>query len=260
MQTPCSLIRIFCISFILFSGCRKDQADLEIPESELYKENARLERILLYSKIDSEQPIGIVEEYEYDEKGRITRTSSPMYDNGVIVGTIKYNLYEYNASDQLVKISNFNANIYSPTGYTNLQNYIYSYSADGKKIKESIENLNGITSEFTVYEYEADQLSKIKKYSHNTLESYTENQYDNSGRLIKETRYAADNNCLSYTNHSYSGSLQVRSDLYNNHNGTHYRSIKRTFDDNKNLIILESNELALYSSMMSHVLRYKYIE
>ena len=255
MKATLSLFGIFILLSFLSSSCQKDQSD-----SNLNQGNAKIKQILLYSKIESEEPIGIVEEYEYDEKGRISKTSTPMYDNGVIVGTIKYNLYEYNSSDQLVKINNFNANLNSPTGYINLQNFIYSYSTDGKKVKESIENLNGVISEYSVYEYKDDQLVKIKKYSNNTLESYSENQYDKSGRLIKESLFSSDSQGISYTIHTYSGFLQVKSDLFIYKNDIQYRSIKRTFDNNNNLITLESNELALYSNSLSCVLRYKYYE
>lgn len=255
MKATWSLFGTFILFVFLSSGCQKDQSN-----STLNQGNAKLKQILLCSKIESSEPISIVEEYEYNDRGRISKTSSPMYDNGVIVGTIKYNLYEYNSSDQLVKISNFNANLNSPSGYINLQNFIYSYSADGKKIKESIENLNGAISEYSVYEYKNDQLVKINKYSNNTLESYTENQYDRSGKLIKESFFAADGQGIAYTIHTYSGFLQVKSDLFIYQNDTHYRSIKRTFDDNNNLTTLESNELSLYSNMMSFVFRYKYYE
>ena len=255
MKATWSLFGTFIFFVFIASSCKKDQSD-----STLNQGNARLKQILLYSKIDSADPISIVEEYEYDDKGRISKTSTPMYDNGVIVGTIKYNLYEYNSSDQLVKVSNFNANVNSPTGYINLQNIIYSYSADGKKIKESIENLNGVISEYSTFEYKDGKVVKVKKYSNNALESYTENQYDKSGRLSKELLYDADGKGISYTIHSYSGSLQVKSDLYIYQTDTPYRSVKRTFDDNNNLTTLESNELSLYSNMMSFVFRYKYYE
>lgn len=255
MKANWSLFGTLILLVFISSGCQKDQTN-----STLNQGNAKLKQILLYSKIESVEPISIVEEYEYDDKGRISKSSSPMYDNGVIVGTIKYDLYEYNSSDQLVKKSNFNANLNSPTGYINLQNFIYSYSTDGKKVKESIENLNGIISEFSVYEYKGDQLVKIKKYSNNTLESYIENQYDKSGRLTKESLFSSDGQGISYTIHTYSGFLQVKSDLFIYNNDTQYRAIKRTFDNNNNLITLESNELALYSNSLSCVLRYKYYE
>jgi hypothetical protein len=255
MKTTWPLLGLFSLFVLLFSGCRKDKPDLNA-----YQGNARLKQILLYSKIDSEEPIGIIEEYEYDEDGRLIKTSTPMYDNGVITGTIKYNLYDYNTSGKVVKISNFNANINSPTGFINLQNFIYSYSSDGKKIKESIQNLNGVISEYSEFEYKNDQLVKTKKYSNNTLESYIENQYDKSGRLVKESLLVPDGKCISYTVHTYSGFLQVQSDIYLYQNDIHYRTIRRTFDDNNNLIILESTELSMYSSMMSFIYRYKYFE
>lgn len=255
MKAKWSLLGLCSLIIVLLSGCQKDLSELNVNQG-----NAKLKRILLFASAGSEKPISIVEEYEYDEKGRISKTSSPMYDNGVIAGTIKYNLYEYNSSDQLVKIKNFNANLNSPTGFINLQNYIYSYSTDGKKIKESIENLNGVISEYSNYEYKDDQLVKIKKYSYNALESYIENQYDKSGRLIKESLFASDDKCISYTIHTYSGFLQVKSDLYIYQNDNQYRSIKRTFDNNNNLITLESTELSLYSNMMSFVFRYEYFE
>ena len=255
MKATWSMSVFFCLPVFLFSGCQKDHID-SIPNDV----NAKLKQVIMFSKIDSEEPIGIAEEYVYDEKGRISRTSSPMYENGVIVGTIKYNLYEYNSSDQIVKISNYNANINSPTGYINLYNYIYSYSPDGKKVKESVEDLNGVITEYSDYEYKDDQLVKSKKYSHNILETYIEYQYDKSGRLIKESFFTSDGNCITYTIHAYSGFLQVKSDAYVYKNDSHYRSIKRTFDDNNNLITLESNELALYSNSMSFVYRYKYYE
>jgi hypothetical protein len=262
MKTTLSLLGLFSLLLVLSSGCEKNQfvSDRNQENAELNAENAKLKQVLMFSETDSEKPIGIVEEYEYDEKGRISRTSSPLYDNGVIVGTIKYNLYEYNASDQIVKISNFNASIISSTGFINLHNYIYSYSSDGKKVKESIEDLNGMITEYSDYEYKDDKLVKISKYYHNILESYIENQYDNSGRLIKESFFMPDGTCISYTIHTYSGILQAKSDLFIYKNDVHYRSVKRTFDDNNNLTMLESNELALYSNSMSFVYRYKYYE
>ena len=92
------------------------------------------------------------------------------------------------------------------------------------------------------------------------LENYTEFQYDKSDKLIKESFYTSDDQCISYTIHTYTGSLQTKSDLYTYPDNAHYRSINRTFDKNNNIITLESNELSLYSSMMSHVLRYKYYD
>jgi hypothetical protein len=254
MKTKLSLLGMCSLVIFILSSCQKDDSEINSAQG-----NAKLKQVLLFSNIDSQDPISIVEEYEYDDNGKISKVSSPMYDNGTIVGTIKYDLYEYNSSGQLMKIINYNANINSPTGFINLKNTSFNYSTDGEKIKETIEYPLGGISEYSDFEYQNGLLSKIKKYSGNKLESYTEFQYDKSDKLIKETLYASDDQRISYTIHSYSGSLQTKSDLYTSTND-HYRSINRTFDKNNNIIVLESKELSLYSSMMSHVLRYKYYE
>ena len=238
--------------FVLLS-CQKDDSDINSAQA-----NAKLKQVLLFSNIDSQDPIGIVEEYEYDDDGKISKVSSPMYDDGTIVGTIKYDLYEYNPSGQLMKIINYNANLNSPTGFINLKNTSFTYSTKGVKIKETVDYPLGGITEYSDFEYKNGLLSKIKKYSGNRLENYTEFQYDKSDRLIKETFFAYDDQCISYTIHSYTGSLQTESDLYTYPTNDHYRSINRFFDKNNNIITLESKELSLYSSMMSHVLRFKY--
>jgi len=254
MKTKLSLLGMCSLMVFILLSCQKDDSEINSAQG-----NAKLKQVLLFSNLDSKDPISIVEEYEYDDNGKISKVSSPMYDNGTIVGTIKYDLYEYNSSGQLMKIINYNANLNSPTGFINLKNTSYNYSTDGKKIKETIEYPLGGISEYSDFEYQNGLLSKSKKYSGNKLESYTEFQYDKSDKLIKETFYASDDQRISYTIHSYTGSLQTKSDLYTSTND-HYRSINRTFDKNNNIIVLESKELSLYSSMMSHVLRYKYYE
>jgi hypothetical protein len=252
MKTKLSLLGICSSMIFLILSCQKDDISTHA--------NAKLKQVLLYSNIDSKDPINIVEEYEYDDNGKISKVSSPMYNNGSIVGTIKYDVYEYNESGQLIKIMNYNANINSPTGFINLKNTSLTYSTDGKKIRETKEYPMGGITEYLEFEYQNGLLSKTKKYSGNLLENYTEFQYDKSDNLIIETFYASDGQCISYTIHSYIGALQTKSDIYTYTTNAHYRSINRTFDKNNNIIILESKELSLYSSMISHVLRYKYYE
>lgn len=254
MKAKLSLFGLFILLIFLTSSCHKDDSDTTAST------NAKLKQVLLYSTIDSKEPISIVEEYEYDNDGRISKVSSPMYNNGTVVGTIKYDLYEYSSSGQLIKINNYNANLNSPTGFINLKNRSFDYSSAGKKIKETIEFPLGGISEYFYFEYKNGLLSKTNKYSGNKLESYTEYEYDKSDRVIKELFYAVDGQCLTYTIHTYTGSLQTKSDLYTFPSNSHYRSINRIFDKNNNIIALESKELSLYSSLMSHVLRYEYYE
>jgi len=253
------LFGLFSLAVILFCSCQKENDSFD---NTINENGARLKRILQYSSIDSKDPISIVAEYEYDKENRISKVSTPMYKNGEIAGTIKYDLYTYNSQGQLIMIENFNANINSPTGFINLMNYIYTYSDKGKKEKEKIEYPQIGSFEYSLYKYDGDKLTKIEKYDDSDkLESYIINDYDHSGNLIKETFFGKDNQAISYTKHTYKNGLNVRSDVFAGKDiKEHVREILRTYDENKNLIILESNELTLYSSMMSYVLRYEYFE
>jgi len=255
MKTKLSVSILICSVASILLSCQKDHSEISSLQSSI-----KLKQVLLFSDINSPDPIGIVNEYEYNEKGLISKVSTPAYENGKIGVTLKYDLYEYNSSDQLIKIMDYNSDLNSPTGFINLQNTTYLYSAAGKKIKETIEYPIAGIMEYSEFEYSAGFLVKVRKFTHNVLESYTEYQYNKSGILIKELFYSADSQCLSYTVHSYTGPLQTGSDIYLYSDKSHFRSIIRTFDNNNNLIILESKELSLYSNMLSFVLRYKYYE
>jgi|GEM_PF-1639265 len=255
MKIKLNLLGLCGLLIILLIGCQKDLSDLETAQG-----NGRLKQVLLYSDINSKDPISIVENYEYNDLGNISKVSSPMYNNGTISGIIKYDLYEYNELGQLMKILNYNANAYSPTGFINLKNTTFAYSHEGQKIKETIDYPQGGIPDYLDFKYHNGLLSKVEKYHGSQLENYTEFQYDKSGKLVKEYFYGSDNLCIRYTIHSYTGPLQTKSDLYIYKNNEHYRSISRTFDKSNNLIVLDSKELSLYSSLMSHVLRYEYYD
>jgi len=259
MKPKNKLFGLLSLTIILIFSCQKENDSFE---NILNQNSAKLKQIMLYSSIDSEYPISIVAEYEYDEEDRISKVSYPMYQVGEIVGTIKFDLYKYNSQGQLIRIENFNANGNSPTGFINLKNYIYTYSGDGKKEKEKIEYPQIGSFEYSLYKYNKGKLSRIEKYGKSdNLESYIINEYDNSGSLIKETSFAYDDKPFSNTQHLYTNGLNVQSDVYlDEDTKEHVREIFKTYDENKKLIIKESNELSPHSSMMSHVLRYEYFE
>ena len=246
----------FCliiISFFIIS-CDENLSNEITPAG-----NAKLKRVLMYVNVDDEKPIAIVEEYEYDSLDRISRVSSPMYEDGEIVGTISYDLYKYNSDGQLIKKIHFHANINAPTGFLNLKNYNYIYGKNGKKIRENIGYPHAKSSEFFLYKYDSDRLVRIEKYNRTgELERYVLKDYDNSGKLIKESSYAKDNHSFGYNQHFYTNGLNTESKVFGAKDMVLLREIYRTYDKNNNLIILESNEIAPFSSMMSHVLKYEY--
>lgn len=241
--------------FVFIPGCEKDNNLSRIPN---YVENAKLKRILLYASIDSEEPIAIDSEYEYDSLGRVQKVTAPMYDSGKIAGTIRYDLYEYNSKGQLARISNYNANINSPTGFINLHNRVYFYSDEGLKSKELIEYPQIGSFEYTLFTYSGDKLIKAEKYNMDKLERYNRYEYNDVGELIKEIAYAYDNKILSVTNHFYKNGVNTLTEVYWGNQEIKTREIRKTYDSNGNLIIKESDELSILSSAMSHVLRYEY--
>lgn len=254
------LLTIFSAIIIIASSCQKDDDSFE---NGINQNGAKLKRILLYSSIDSEFPLSIVEEYEYDEENKISKVSSPMYQDGEIVGTIKYDLYEYNSQGQLIRIENYNSNSNSPTGYINLKNYTYTYSNNGKKEKEYIEYPQIGSFAYTLYKYDNGKLSRIEKYERNSddLESYVINEYDNSGNLIKETSFSKNGNPILYKQHSYESGLNVQTDIFGGEDmKEHLSEIINTYNENNNLIIREFNQLSPFSSMLSGVYKYEYYD
>lgn len=243
---------------LLLSGCEKVN---DLPFDETTQGNGTLLRILIYADIDSEAPLGIVEEYEYDDEERVSKVSCPMVQDGEVVGELWYDLYEYDSRGLLTSIKNYNANTNALTGFLNLKNITYSYASDGILEKEFVEYPQIGSFEYSQYIYDQNKLIRIEKFgSTDQLESYVEKAYDDRGYVAEECTYTFDNQLLYCTKHQYAGGLNTRSDVYAGSRKEHIRQILKTYDEDFNLIVLESKELSLASSMMSYVLRYEYME
>jgi hypothetical protein len=72
MNTNALLIAL--LIFVFLPGCEKDNNVTRIKN---YPENAKLKQILLYASLDSEEPIAIDSEYEYDTLGRVLEACLP---------------------------------------------------------------------------------------------------------------------------------------------------------------------------------------
>lgn len=245
------------VFMVVLFGCQ-DEEDVSF-KAKTYSENANLNRILLFASTDAKDPISIVSEYEYDASGKINKVSSPIYIDGVIKGTATYDLYEYDAMNRLVKIKNYHANLHA--GFLNLKNTIYSYGGDGLKEKEQLEFPQIGSIEYIRYINQDSRLAKKEHYNGlDKLDMYTEMAYNQAGELIEENFYSGDNELFRVIKHSYTNGLQTKSDTFQGLEMEQLREVKRTFDANRNLILLESNELSILSSTHSHVLRYEYVE
>ena len=274
------LLTLFIFNFFLFSGCNTD-FDILSPNN---AKNAKLKQIssiylgfsneeISYKPFvkNSETTWYVDADYEYDNLGRISKVSRPMYEDGKINGVISYGIYSYNAKNQLEQIANYNANLYE--GFINLSTYSYSYDKYGNKRKEVIVYPRALPfrTDSTIFHYDNNRLMREDKYQEgyfgsepwrSELITYIEYEYDNQGELEKETTYfASDNTPFQYSVHSYQNGLNVKTEVfiyYNIIGKTKLREIRRYYDDNDNLIFVESQELSALSSVLSYISKYEY--
>ena len=256
----------------MFSSCEKPEM---YDNDFLYAKGSKLKHISYVESVKSKETGMIITQYEYDKQGRISKVSQPMYENGTpmfqngtIVGLFSYSDYVYNSEGLLEKIIYYNSNINA--GFLNLITYTYSYDNKEKKQKEVIEypqmSQNQVDS--TVYIYANNRLIREDKYEdgyfgseswRSELVTSIKYEYDNQGKLVKETNYSGtDNTPIRLSEHSYQNGLNVKTEIFNINNDQKIREIRRYYDRNDNLIYLESEELSMFSSAMSYVTKYEY--
>ena len=227
-------------------------------QNTLYTEGSKLKNISYIESIKSTKGGLINTQYEYDGQERISKVSRPMYENGTIVGLYSYSDYVYNNEGLLDSIINYHSNINE--GFINLQTSTYSYDKVGNKLKEVILYPRALRIDSTLYYYENNLLKRKDEYNdgyHDSkLVAYIEYEYDNQGKLVKETTYSADNDTpISFSVHSYQNGVNVKTEVIGK---TKLREIRRYYDKNDNLIYLESEELSPLSSTASYVAMYQY--
>lgn len=238
MKTKKIIVGLISLFILITSACQKEDTP-----SCSYPKNAKLKRVVECSDFDLTCPAmecqnieGIEEEYEYDSKGRIERVLvRPRYEDGILTGMFSNNLYEYNSKDQLVKIEYYSL---FKDEYFIYQIDTYTYSDDGKKIKENIEYVNS-DNQYKIYKYSDNRLIRIDIYELDSdeLDDYILLEYDDSGNLVKETIYNKDGVQRYYIQHEFENGLNVI---------THHATGKfiKTYDENENLIFMESDYLS----------------
>ena len=265
-------IAICLAGMAMFSACEDpemDHADVVFPKG------SKLKQISYVESVQSKEAGLIITQYEYDEQGRIRKVSQPMYESGTsmfkkgtIVGLYSYSDYEYNSEGLVEKISYYHSNVNA--GFLNLRTYTYTYDSNQNKQKEVIEypqiSQNRVDS--TQYFYENNRLVRENNYEdgyfgsepwRSVLIRFVEYEYDNQGKLVRETNYSGeDNTPVQYGVHSYRNGLNVKTEVFNAGNNQKMREIRRYYDKNDNLIYLESEELSMLSSAMSYVVKYDY--
>lgn len=270
-----NVLTVATVCLILSCESNPDFSDNDIrrlsafhPDEVVYPENAKLMRIYVtshklgtlpdLSEIDP-QHLFVSSEYEYDTAGRLSKVYTPMYDNNVISGIISYNLYIYDSNSRLETIKYYNAN--TVEGFINLKNTTFAYNSAGDKIGEKIDypkTGNRCSLEHAVFEYDSHRLLKAEYYACDELTGYTVYEYNDEGENTAEKYYYLDSVCYQTIQHTYSEGLLVKSETYQGKDSEKLREVTFTYDRNRNLISLQSEELLLWSSFLSYTSIYEY--
>ena len=252
---------ILGLLLIINSACQKEDTP-----SCSYPENAKLKRVVICEYIETECPtrecddiISIEEEYEYDRQGRFKRVMlRPRYEDGVLTRMLEYHLYEYNSKGQLVKIESYSK---TGDGYWHDKNHIYTYSEDGKMIKESIEIIE-VGIKYKLYKYTNNRLTRIEHYELNSdeLEFNILFEYDASGNLINETAFDKDGEPYNYFQRNVFENGVIIPSILKIWGYTKLDSaFIKTYDENNNLILVETTYLP-GSSQLNKKLKYEYYD
>ena len=233
MKTKKIFPELLILFVIIASACQKDDTP---PCS--YPKNATLKLIVHCYETDLACPTiechGAIErEYEYDQRGRIEKVKiRPRYEDGVLTRMLEYELYDYDSEGKLVNIEYYYT---YKDEYVLDKNRVFTYSDDGKKIREYVDWANSDWFQYTLFEYTNKCLTRTENYEINSdeLEDYVLYEYDNSGNIIKETSYNKFDVSRYEIVHTYENGLNVKTNKYG------IRIIK-TYDENDNLILLET--------------------
>ncbi len=158
--------------------------DLVVKEGAVYLDGSEFYLLTTYDEsgkiikeedIDTYGELFLMEHYEYNAAGKLTKRSA--YYEEVLVG---YYLYEYDAEGKLYKESDYDSD-------GTLDDYtVYIYDANGRVIREDDYHEDGELDEYHVLEYNA-QGTLIKKSTYDEdgvlNDSY---EYGEDGTLLKE--------------------------------------------------------------------------
>lgn len=167
--------------------------------------------------------ISMIYRYEYDEKGNLTKEAR--YDETETLRA--YEVYEYDENGYVLKNTRYSASGVK-TGYTEyFENTTYANKYAEERRSESYDSDGNLSS---VYEYNKNgETTKSENYRNGKLWSAEENEYDESGNLIKSSSYDADRKFTSYSVYGYNESgKRIKISKYDGSGTlTEYTEIKR---------------------------------
>ncbi|RLD85062.1 MAG: hypothetical protein DRJ07_03860 [Bacteroidetes bacterium] len=248
------IIILGLFSLFLFPNCEKDI--VEINTAKQPEGTAVLIQIITVSDVNSNEA-QTTTDFEYFNNGNLEKTSYSHSDGTIL----SYSNYEYNSENQLELIVDYTANSNEISGYLNLRTHEFEYLANGLKSKETINHPVIGTLEYISFDYnnEDDLIKKTFFNSDNHLVNYVIYDYDEFGNILKGTTYSNTDEQTGETLHYYRNNMLFKSDVYIlGKDKVHLEEVLKTYDDDNNLIMLQSNILWLASSRSSSVLKFIY--
>lgn len=202
---------------------------------------------IVYPSLESNQ-IGSIEDFEYDNENKLLKK---LYYGVDKAKPVHFELFYYADNGNLIYKLNYHSNINAPTGFILLDSTNYFYS-ENFLISEKITYPFAKYYDEYKYEYEGEYLIKKSKYHNGNKESSIAFEYKNGriygektdeGFVFKEYKYI-DNRLKEII--FYSPINEVK------------RKIIYSYNDKGKLILEEVNELSVYSSTRSHIIKYVY--
>lgn len=234
-----------------------DPAEPTVCPSLVYPQNAKLLRS--YYGRGNENGNVLMEEYEYDANGKISKVITPYYENGKLNGTLQYEAYTYDANGRLAEIATYsrmkdgNFNKYSVLRYT--------YTPEGLKETEIQEFVLVGTSTLKRFYYEKGKMERCEGYDAGKLVETILYEYGPEGKLAKETTYY-EGKPLRYILYTYETTADATKDKMVEYMvgeiDVPQREMERIYDPQGNLITFSNRELRLESSRSSYVIYYEY--
>lgn len=234
-----------------------DPAEPIICPSIVYPPNAQLLRSY-YGKGD-ENGNTLIEEYEYDAQGRISKVITPYYENGRQNGALQYKTYTYDTNGRLAEIATYsrmkegNFNKYSVLRYT--------YTSEGLKETEIQEFVLAGTSTLKRFHYKDGKIERCEEYAEGKLVETILYEYGPEGKLARETTYY-EGKPLRYILYAYEATGDATKEKMVEYTvgeiDVPQREMEKVFDPQGNLLSFSNRELRLESSRSSYVIYYEY--
>ncbi len=168
--------------------------------------------------------ISMIYRYEYDEKGNLTKEAR--YDETEALQA--YDVYEYDENGYILKMTQYNASGVKTAYKEYFENAKSKYY--GQRRSESYDSDGSLNF---VREYNKNgETTKSENYRNGKLWSAEENEYDESGNLIKSSSYDADRKLTGYDVYGYNESgKRIKISEYDGSGAlTGYTEIKRDGD------------------------------